>query len=274
MKNIVGVVQGRLSRSEELMFFPSETWEEEFAAAEKVGFNAIEWGFVEKDWEKNPILSERGVVKIKRLMEAHKIQIPSICAYFFIDSGFTGAVAAESSNVLNRLIEQGSKIGVERILIPFLGNSEIKNQKEKKEIIKNLKPCLKKAESFNVELAFETSLGVAELKEFIEQFKHPLVKVYYDTGNRTTCVGDKVPQEIRELNALISGAHIKDRKFGATASYPIGKGGAVFPEIFKALREIKFKGPFIFEAARDPSLDEITLNKTYLKTINKFMNDE
>ncbi|MEK7567105.1 MAG: sugar phosphate isomerase/epimerase family protein [Patescibacteria group bacterium] len=270
MKNIVGVIQGRLSRSEELMFFPSKTWAEEFAAAEKVGFNAIEWGFCEKDWKKNPILSENGIAKIRQLMKKYKIQIPSVCAYFFIDSGFAGA-AVKSSDMLNRLIQQGSKIGAERILIPFLGDSEIKNQKEKKEIIKNLKPCLKKAESFNIELAFETSLGAAELREFIEQFKHPLVKVYYDTGNRTTFVGNKVPQEIRALKGLISGAHIKDRKFGATASYPLGKGSAVFPEIFKAFGEIKFKGPFILEAARVHDFDEITLNKGYLSIINKFL---
>ena len=270
MKNIIGVIQGRLSRSEELMFFPTDTWEKEFESARKVGFDAIEWAFCEKDYKKNPILSENGVAKIQSRMQKYKIQIPSIFAYFFIDSGFTG-IAAKSSYMLNKLIEQGSKIGAERILIPFLGDSEIKNQKEKNEIVKNLKPCLKKAESFNIELAFETSLGAAELLEFVEQFKHPLVKVYYDTGNRTTFVGSKVSQEIKELKNLISGMHIKDRKFGETASYPLGEGEVSFSEVFKALGEIKFAGPLILEAARVADIDEITLNKKYLNIINKFI---
>lgn len=272
VKNIIGVVQGRLSHSEELMFFPFETWEAEFPAAEKIGFNAIEWGFAAKDWERNPILSESGIIKIRNLMEKHKIQIPSICAYFFIDFPFMGA-ADKSSEVLNKLIEQGSKIGVKRILIPFLGNSEIKSQQEKKEIIKNLQPCLQKAEQYNIELSFETSLGAVELREFIEQFQHPLVKAYYDTGNRTTFVGDKVPEEIKELGGLISGVHIKDRKFGATTSYPIGRGATPFLEIFKALREINYQGPLISEAARDPNMDEITLNTLYLRTIKQFIKE-
>src|SRR3989344_1827457 len=206
MKNIIGVVQGRLTHSEELMFFP-----------------------------------------------------------------FAGTTAKKSSEVLNQLIEQGSKIGVERILIPFLGNSEIKSQQEKEEIIKNLQPSLKKAEAFNMELSFETSLGAVELREFIEQFKHPLVKAYFDTGNRTTFVGNKVPEEIKELGALISGVHIKDRKFGATTSYPIGKGATPFPEIFKALKAINYNGPFISEAARDSSLDEVTLNTLYLNSIKEYI---
>ena len=42
MDIMIGVMQGRLSPSAELMFFPFDTWEEEFAAAARIGDGALE----------------------------------------------------------------------------------------------------------------------------------------------------------------------------------------------------------------------------------------
>ena len=188
-----------------------------------------------------------------------------------MDSGFTGNSAPESKDVLKNLIGLGAELGVQRILIPFLGDSEIKDETQKLEIISNLKTCLKTAEKYNVELALETSLPAEELRKFIFQFKSPLVKIYYDTGNCTTFVGQKVPEEIRLLGKLITGLHIKDRKFQNTTSYVLGKGEAKFTDIFQVLKEIGFRGPFILEAARDLNTDDIALNKSYLEFIKNHL---
>ncbi len=120
-------------------------------------------------------------------------------------------------------------------------------------------------------LALETSLPAKELKNFISMFNHPRAKVYYDIGNCTTLVGSKVSEEIRELGDLISAVHIKDRKFGNTASLPLGKGEADFSSIFKVLKETQFTGPFTLEAARDKNIDDGILNRGYLQFVKKYI---
>lgn len=271
MNNLIGVMQGRLTDSDKLDFFPFGNWKKEFSIAKKIGFSIIEWGFSFEKWKENPILSKKGILKIKELCLANKISVSSICGYFFVDSAFSGKESDRTIKILNRLIVQGAKIGVKRIIIPFLGKGEIKNEKDKKEIIKNLKPCLKIAEKNNISILFETSLAADELKKFINRFKSPCVKVCYDTGNCTTFFGKKVPLEIKKLKGLISEIHIKDRKFKEETTYPLGMGGTDFEKVFKALKTIKFNGPFIFEAARNPKINNIALNKQYLKFIKKYL---
>jgi len=264
---MIGIMQGRLSPSEELMFFPFATWEKEFAIAQDIGFDAIEWAFYETDYEKNPILSEKGIERINHIAKKYNIRTDTLCAGYFIQHGFTGDNTEKSVAMLKQLIQNGSQIGVKIILIPFLGDSEIKNEKQKEETVKNLSTCLKTAEQHDTLLALETSLPAKELKDFVGMFKHPLIKVYYDVGNCTTLVGNKVLNEIRALGNLIAAVHIKDRKCGGTTSLPLGRGDADFPNIFRVLKEIGFDGPLVLEAARDKNVDDIALNKEYLKFV-------
>ena len=124
-------MQGRLTASSKLDFFPFHNWEHEFPAARRIGFDAIEWGFATEGWEKNPILAKNGIEKIEYLIGKNYIAIPSICGYYFINHGFVGEKAKNNIKILNQLIQAGAQIGAKRILIPFLGKSEIKNENEK-----------------------------------------------------------------------------------------------------------------------------------------------
>lgn len=268
--NQIGILQGRLTESKGrgLQFFPHEDWENEFSLAEKIGFQALEWIFHD---EANPIFDEKIIKKIKALCKKHGIIIPSVCGDYFMESPLFGGTGQKSSQALSTVIKQGSKIGIARILIPFLEKSTIKDEGAKKEVLENLKPCLEKAGQYNIELAFETSMPSAELKDFIHRFKNPLVKVYYDTGNCVTYFGDKVPDEIRTLGKLITSVHIKDRKFGSETSYPLGQGDANFKEIFKAFREIKFDGPFIIQGARIPGMNDADVCTRYLRFVKNFL---
>lgn len=267
----IGIMQGRLTDSDRLDFFPFDNWENEFSIAKKIGFDAIEWGFPAENWRKNPILSEKGVAKIKKLCRKNNILISSICGYFFVNFGFSGKQARESANILNRLIKQGAKIGAKKIVIPFLGKEEIKSERQKKKIIKNIKPCLKAAEKYGIELLFETSLPPEELGKFIERFNCPAIKACYDIGNCTTFFGKRVPADIIKLGSLITEIHIKDRKFKENRSYPLGQGEVDFDAIFHSLAMINFAGPLVFEAARKPRTNNITLNKRYLKFIKRYL---
>ena len=275
MDNLIGIMQGRLSPSIDgrLQFFPFKTWGEEFKIAKRLGFDAIEWLFSSEDFKKNPILTTQGIKKIKELTKKHGIKTPSICGEYFIDFPFVGKSAEKSLELLNRLIKQSIKIGAERILLPFLGNSDIKSERQKKEIIVNLKSCLKTAETHNVELSLETSLPADELKMFVKKFNSSPISVYYDIGNCTTFFGKNVPNEIKSLGKLIGGVHIKDRKFGSTVSYSLGTGETDFSGIFRVLKKINYKRPFILETARDSHIADSALCHKYLEFVKKHLKE-
>jgi len=257
-------MQGRLTESDQLDFFPAETWREEFKIAKEIGFNAIEWGFATTHWENNPILSRTGRRDIRRLIKDSNIPIPSVCGYYFADNGFTGKDAKEHARVLTNLIASSADIGANRIIIPFLGQNDIKSEKQKEEILIRLQPCLALAKKYNVEIAFETVLPAIELNAWIRRFNNPYVKVCYDIGNCTAVFGNSVPEEIKILGDLITSVHIKDKKFGARDTLILGNGDTDFEGIFVSLKEINFGGTLILEAARSNIIDCVTLNKIYL----------
>lgn len=263
----IGMVQGRLTktRDERLHVFPRtrEEREQEFRKARELGFEAIEWLFYFPDWEQNPIFSRSGAEEMNYLRTAYHVAIPSLDADYFVDKGLKGKDAGSSAAVLNRLISKCAKNGISRIIIPFFGTNMIEHERDKKEIIKNLAPCVAYAEKNNIQLLFEAPLPAEELKEFIERFRSDAIRVNYDTGNMTTLLGEKVPDDIRRLASLIESIHIKDRKFGATTSYPLGEGETPFKKIFETLRDIGYHGILMCETARDSNTNDMQLMKRY-----------
>ena len=64
MKNLIGIVQGRLSASPKnrLQFFP-KNWQEEFILAKKINYNFIEF-FSERKFNKNnPIWNKKKLIE-------------------------------------------------------------------------------------------------------------------------------------------------------------------------------------------------------------------
>lgn len=273
----IGMVQGRLTkqRDERLHVFPrtSEEREEEFRKARNLGFEAIEWLFYFPDYEENPIFSREGEREMDYLRMTYNIAIPSLDADYFVDRGFKGKDALSSVIILNRLITKCAKRGIKNIVIPFFGANAIENERDKKEIVKNFAPCVREAEKNNIKLLFESPLPAFELKEFIDRFKSRAIRVNYDTGNMTTVLGEKVPDDIKALAPLIESIHIKDRKYGLTTSYPLGEGETQFNEIFKTLQEIGYHGPLIFETARDSATEDYKLMERYKLFLDKKINE-
>ena len=76
-------MQGRLSKPIEnnIQIFPKNTWKTEFDIAEKIGFELIEYIF---DSYENPILTDKGLVEIKSILDKSNIQINSLCADYFM----------------------------------------------------------------------------------------------------------------------------------------------------------------------------------------------
>ncbi len=274
----IGILQGRLSPSPSgsLQNFPKD-WEAEFAIAQNIGFTALELLFPKNNYDDSPLLSSQGIKKIIKLKKKHQINTPSICCDCFMKGFLFGSKAKPNVELLIKLLGQAKKINSQRLVLPFLEDSELNNETKKKEVISNMNAITNKIAEYGIELVLETSLPAPELKEFISQFTSPLIKVCYDMGNTTTFWGDKVANDVIKLENLITSIHVKDRKYGSNTSYPLGEGGTDFEGIFKSLNSIKYQGPFIIEAARVSGRDEIIMAQEYLKftknLINKYLNN-
>jgi hexulose-6-phosphate isomerase len=101
-------------------------------------------------------------------------------------------------------------------------------------------------------------LSPLEFARYVDEFKSPWVKAYFDVGN---VVLYGYPQDwIRTLGKRIVKLHLKDFKFEKRVAQfvPLREGEVDWKEIYKALGEIGFKGSATVEL---PGGDEAYLQE-------------
>ncbi len=246
-------MQGRLvpPAGRGIQFFPFEEWEREFASAEELGLDEIEFIFDEDQHERNPLWSPEGVSQIRRLQEHHGVWVRHICADYFMRSPFfrvSEPVRNANVAVLNRLIEVAGRIGAKTVEIPLLDNSSIRTPEEELLFVESLGECLEMAEQRDITLALETDLPAERLLALVKRTRSPRVKVVYDSGNSAS-LGYNNYDEIMAYGDIVSNVHIKDRIRGGS-TVELGAGDADFDGLFRGLKEKKYAGGFILQSAR------------------------
>jgi sugar phosphate isomerase/epimerase len=111
-----------------------------------------------------------------------------------------------------------------------------------------LRAIADRAAESGITVCLETVLNGAELIEVLNQINHPAVSVVFDTGNRVA-FGHDLPSDIRLLSDRISHVHIKDKN-KANENVILGTGMVNFLQVFEALADIKYTGPYTFETQR------------------------
>lgn len=268
----IGVMQGRLVPQIDgrIQAFPSKHWREEFDLARKYDFSSIEFIFEAESFQANPLYTERGLAEINALRDRSGVAVSSICADYFMEHPFfrvSQALRDEGTAVLQRLIRGGAKVGAQRIEIPCVDQASILSEEDKRDLLTHVSRCLALAEQYSMEIVFETSLPPEEFRDLLERFRHPLVKANYDTGNSASLGYDPV-RELTILGPLVSNVHIKDRVLhGGTV--PLGSGNTKFPDIFKTLAQIGYRGDFILQTARDP--DDVGVALKYREMVRSYL---
>jgi L-ribulose-5-phosphate 3-epimerase len=250
--NQIGIMQGRLSPPAErrLQAFPWNSWEKEFAHARACGFDAIEWLFEAEDYEQNPLWTDAGVEKIQSLVDETGVAVLSVCADYFMAHPFFRVGDSErlrSVAVLNQLISRAAQLGIKTILVPVLEESELRNEKEKVQLLESLRAPLELAARHGIRLGLETELPAGEYNELVEQGNHPALGVYYDVGN-ATAKGYDSAADVRILGRHLCGIHIKDRKRNGP-SVLLGQGDVNFSEFSAALAETRYAGLLVLQTA-------------------------
>ncbi len=253
----IGVLQGRLSPAPggRPQVFPQRTWRDEFAAARRLRFDAIEWLITEEHIDTNPIWNSAGVEEIRCLCEQAAIAVSSVCADCFIREPLVRAPAGDQVRRLHRLnqiIVQAGRIGAPLVLVPLLEESSLSGMADGRNLIRLLEEPLSLAAAHQVVLALETDWPAEPLQDLLGGVDLPALRVYYDIGN-AVAAGFDPSCELETLGPLVRGVHLKDCRRGGV-SVPLGEGDADFDAIFAALDAIGYDGSLILEtpAGDDP----------------------
>ncbi len=164
---------------------------------------------------------------------------------------------------LRQAIAAAKTMGVGIVLVPFFGNSDLKNDGAGIEaVVRALKRLAPEAEAVGVVLALENQLSAEENSKILDRVGSPSVRIYYDVAN-SQGAGYDVAQEIRWLGRRIVECHAKDTK----GLY--GKGSIDFEAVRQALDDVRYDGWLVLEGTEMPlGLEKsIRYDVDYLRTL-------
>lgn len=256
----IGIMQGRLVPPTDgrIQCFPRERWADEFELGRQAGIDCIEWIYDLYGADVNPLATDPGIDQIKALSEASGVSVLSICADYFMERPLVRASPAELAErlaMLDWLLGRGARLGVNRIVLPFVDASRIETDEEFESVIATLKRVLPMAERTGIEIHLETSLPPERFAALLERLPHPLLKANYDSGNSAS-LGYHPREEFAAYGHRIGSIHIKDRRRGG-GTVPLGSGDTDFPALAEALRAVNYSGDFILQVARGEPGNEV-----------------
>lgn len=220
----------------------SLTIADKFSLAKDCGFEAMECGT-----EDNQATAE----EIKAASDKVKLPIHSVMNrdhWQFPLSSPDPAVVAKSVKGMETSIANAKLWGAETVLlVPAVVNPEVSYKQAWDRSTAEIKKLIPLAAKSKVIIAVEEVwnkflLSPIEFANYVDQFKSPWVKAYFDVGN---VVLYGYPQDwIRTLGPRIAKVHLKDFKFAKRqAEFVNLRDGEInWKEIYKALEEVGYKG--------------------------------
>jgi L-ribulose-5-phosphate 3-epimerase len=280
----IGVMQGRLSPPEDGRFqsFPRASWRQEFARAKQAGFAYIEWihdaygAATDSDGEPaNPIFSEEGLAEFDALKAESGVATPALCGDWFMDYPLVRCSDAEREERelhLWELIPIAKRIGAKKVVLPFVDQSKMTTEEEKRTVREVLLRALPVAEEHGVELHLEADFGPADFAAFLKTVEHPMLKVNWDSGN-SSGLGFVASEEFAAYGDRIGSVHIKDRyrkPEGGIETRPLGTGSADFDDVFAAIRSVGYEGGLTLQVARGVDGDEIEFSRGQIEFLKRY----
>jgi len=211
-------------------------------------------------------------LELTRLCTDHGVGIESVCADWFMDFPLVGVDGNESRQRWSRLewlLRQCSRLKINRVVVPFVDASAIKNSSDLKSVTDGMNSLGTVIDATNVEVHLETSLAPQQFSALLAQIPHPRVKVNYDAGNSAS-LGYRPHDEFDAYGARVGSVHLKDRVKGA-GTVPLGDGDTDFDSLFGCLRTVDYKGDFILQVARGVEGDELAWAKRNAQTARQWL---
>lgn len=226
-----------------ISMLPKElSYTERFQLAARSGFAAIECQTVsdEKEAEQIRLASEAAHLPIHSVMNMAHWKYPL--------SSPNPADVAESRKGMETSLRNAKLWGADTVLlVPAVVRPDTTYEQAWKRSQEQIRRLLPMAEDLKVVIAIEEVwnkflLSPIEFAHYVDEFKSPWLKAYFDVGN-VAFYG--YPQQwIHTLNHRIAKLHIKDflYKDGRTEWTDLREGGLDWKAIYQALAAIGYKG--------------------------------
>lgn len=210
--------------------------------AREAGFEELECATVE-----SPAEAE----EIKKAAEAAGLRIHSVmnqAHWKFPLSSSDPEVVARSMKGMETSLENAHYWGADVVLlVPAVVNAQTGYREAWQRSERQIRQLIPLAEKHRVRIAVENVwnkflLSPLEFAQYVDQFNSPWVRAYFDVGN---VVLTGFPQDwIRTLGRRIVRVHLKDFRFrNRLAEFvALGEGDVNWPEVYKALGEIGYRG--------------------------------
>jgi len=221
------------------------SYAERFALARDVGFEAIEMQTINKEEEAAEIrdASKKTGLRIHSVMNSDHWRLPLSSRDPEVVSG---SVKGMETSLRNAVLWGADTV----LLVPAVVDASTSYQdawtRSQRVIRERLLPM---ARDLKVTIAVEEVwnkflLSPLEFVRYVDDFESPWVRAYFDVGN---VVLYAFPQDwIRTLGSRIVKIHLKDfnfdRRNGRFTWKNIGEGDIDWPEVRRALGEIKYNG--------------------------------
>ena len=214
--------------------------EARLALAKAVGFDGVEPGTI------------RTKPEVKALNKAAARTGVEICSIMNSDhwayplSSPTKSVVDKSIKGMVTSMQNASALGTDTVLlVPAVVNEETTYEEAWKRSAAAIRKLLPTARKLGVVIAVENVwnkflLSPMEFRAYIDGFKSPYLKAYFDVGN-ILLYG--YPQHwIRTLSHRIKRVHIKDFDVSTKSFVPLREGSLDWPAVRQALAAVRYSG--------------------------------
>ena len=232
--------QGQIKPSVLITMLPRDlSYLERFQLAVDIGFREMEVRTVDQDTEAR---------EIKEAADKAGLRIHSVMNMRHWDHPLSSPDPKDVESSLEGMrmsLRQAKLYGADAVLlVPAVVREDTTYEQAWERSREQVRKLLPEAEKLNVIIAMEEVwnkflLTPRDFVQYVDEFKHPLVKAYFDVGN---IVHYGVPQHwIRALGNRIVKVHLKDysRRNGFV---DLGDGDVNWPEVSKAFADVGYAG--------------------------------
>jgi hexulose-6-phosphate isomerase len=232
--------QGEIKPAVLITMLPKELpYLERFQLAVEIGFRNMEVQTLDDDAEAR---------KVKEAADKAGLRIHSVMNMRHWDYPLSSPNPKDVEMSLEGMrtsLRQAKLYGADTVLlVPAVVRDDTTYEEAWQRSQQQIRKLLPEAEKLNVIIAIEEVwnkflLTTRDFVQYVDEFKNPLIKAYFDVGN---VVHYAVPQHwIRALGKRIVKVHLKD--YGRRGGFVgLGDGDINWPEVRKAFAEIGYTG--------------------------------
>lgn len=264
----LGIIQGRLTESDQLQAFPKEDYQAEFEKARQCGYSSIECIRDRHYNRQNPLWTgAKALEECATLAYMQGVGIKSICDDYVLECDFS-QLSVEQYNRLIDLLNYASVLHSEIVVYPLFEKADISILENRKVFVPVIKRLGRIAAKLGIRIALEISQSADFIYELMQEIDEENVGLCVDSGNLIAAGIDAcdILTDAR-LRQYIFHVHIKDRD-ESNANVVIGTGREDFGKLIKALYHIEYEGILVTETDRGKNpLETAIYTKEYLANI-------